>query len=111
MKNSKIPTEALLDWLSINFPTRESLEPIKRMIVRLMMVRHYPKLRFDDCDYTREADEYWFLFRWMDHEELVEWCEASGDSMDGYVDLFQVGFCVLEQNKIFQKWNEEIAKG
>jgi len=101
MKNSNITTEALLDWLSINFPTRDSLEPIKRMIVRFMMVRHYPKLRFDDIEYRFEADEYWFLFKWMSHEDLVEWCEAD----DGHVDLFQVMFCVLEQNK------EQIAKG
>ena len=112
MKNSNIPTEALLDWLRINFPTRDSLEPIKRMIVRFMMVRHYPKLRFDDIEYRFEADEYWFLFKWMDHSELVEWCDESGDSMDGYVDLYSVAVCVQKQNKNLQEWNEmsEIEK-
>ena len=107
----KVPTEATLNWLSINFPTRDSLEPIKRMIVRFMMVRHYPKLRFDDIEYRFEADEYWFLFKWMDHEELVEWCDESGDSMDGYVDLYSVAVHVIEQNEVLNKWNEQIAKG
>ena len=111
MKISTIPTEALLDWLKINYPSRDSLEPIKRKIIDLMMVRHYSKLRFDDCEYRHEADEYWFLFKWMDHSELVGWCDESGDSMDGHVDLYSVAVHVIEQNEVLNKWNEQIAKG
>ena len=107
MKNSNIPTEALLDWLSINFPTGKSLEPIKRKIVDLMMVRHYPNESFDSA----EADECWAFLEMMDHSELIEWCEESGDSPNGLVDLYSVAVHVIEQNEVLNKWNEQIAKG